>query len=163
MTLYRSLQSVGFLSLAALLLYACQPQSPTLERRTGAAGASRADTDAGVEDEVEEDNEEEEDSGAAFAMSWDDSGNAAITSYKVFIVPPDSNPRFPNASGVPIEVKSYLLGDLTLENGKYSVAVSQADVKAALGALTVEEDKYCFSLVAVNGVGNSVHSAKVCP
>ncbi|MFY7927381.1 MAG: hypothetical protein ACOVS5_00790 [Oligoflexus sp.] len=100
---------------------------------------------------------------ASFTMSWDVSTDAAIGSYKVFVVPPDRNPRFPGKTDVPIPIKTYPLAMLQRSGQKYSVTVSSDEVKTALGATTVNPNAYCFTIVAVNGVGNSAHSPLICP
>jgi hypothetical protein len=100
---------------------------------------------------------------ATFTMSWDVSADPAIVSYKVFIVPPDRNPRFPGKTDVPIEIKNYPLAALQKNGQKYTAVVSNDEIKAALGATVVNPTAYCFTIVAVNGVGNSTHSPLVCP
>lgn len=100
---------------------------------------------------------------ASYTMSWDASTDAAIVSYKVFVVPPDRNPRFPGKTDVPIQVKNYPLAALQKNGTKYTVAVTADEVKAALGATVVNSTAYCFTVVAVNGVGNSAHSPVICP
>lgn len=100
---------------------------------------------------------------ANFTMSWDASTDPAIVSYKVFIVPPDRNPRFPGKTDVPIQIKNYPLAALQKNGTKYSVAVTGDEIKAALGATVVNPTAYCFTVVAVNGVGNSAHSPVICP
>ena len=100
---------------------------------------------------------------ASYAMSWDASTDPAIVSYKVFVVPPDRNVRFPGKTDVPIQVKNYPLASLQKNGTKYTVAVTGDEVKAALGATAVNTTAYCFTVVAVNGVGNSAHSPVICP
>lgn len=100
---------------------------------------------------------------ASYTMSWDVSTDPAIVSYKVFIVPPDRNPRFPGKTDVPIQIKNYPIAALQKNGQKYSVAVSNDEIKAALGATVVNPAAYCFTIVAVNGVGNSAHSPLICP
>jgi hypothetical protein len=100
---------------------------------------------------------------ASYAMSWDASTDPAIVSYKVFVVPPDRNPRFPGKTDVPIQIKNYPLAALQKNGTKYTVAVTGDEVKAALGATAATTTTYCFTVVAVNGVGNSAHSPVICP
>ncbi len=98
---------------------------------------------------------------ANFTMSWDVSTDPAIVAYKVFIVPPDRNPRFPGKTDIPIQIKNYPLAALQKNGTKYSVVVTADEVKTALGATPAAT--YCFTVVAVNGVGNSPHSPLICP
>jgi hypothetical protein len=96
-----------------------------------------------------------------FTMSWDVADDPGIVSYKIFVVPPDRNPRFAGKTDVPIQIKNYPVAELQKNGQKYSVVVSSDEVKTALGGTTVST--YCFTVVAVNGVGNSVHSPVICP
>ncbi len=98
-----------------------------------------------------------------FTMSWDASTDPAIVSYKVFIVPPDRNSRFPGKTDVPVQIKNYPLAALQKNGLKYSVAVTSDEVKAALGATVPIPTAYCFTVVSVNAVGNSAHSPLICP
>lgn len=154
------------------IIYACTPQPEMKPRQMstsrGADDAQGSSDNSSEQDDDDDDNDNEDDddesSSGEFSMSWDDSGDANIVSYKIFFIPPDSGTRtYKNASGTPIEIKNYPLASLELEGGKYSVEVEGSDIDAAIGTLQVDEEDYCFSLVAVNAVGNSVHSAKVCP
>lgn len=100
---------------------------------------------------------------ASYTMSWDAATDPAVVSYKVFVVPPDRNPRFPGKTDVPIQVKNYPLAALQKNGTKYSVAVTSDEVKTALGTIATTTTTYCFTVVAVNAVGNSAHSPVICP
>lgn len=169
MKLNKSYISFSALVFSMTLIHACQ-QGFQYEQRDANTAASAQDSNANSDDNTSTDTNEnagEDDSSdttpvEGFNMSWDESTDASIVSYKVFFLPPDSS-RAPNASGVPIEIANYPIADLDLADGKFSLSLSDADIKSALGTLEVGQDQYCFSLVAVNNIGNSVHSAKVCP
>ncbi len=98
-----------------------------------------------------------------FTMSWDASADPAIVSYKVFLVPPDRNPRFPGKTDVPIQIKNYPLAALQKNGAKYSVTVNSDEIKTALGSTPANSAVNCFTVVAVNAVGNSAHSPVFCP
>ncbi len=166
---YKTIISSLLFFLGFLFFYACQ-QEVVYEQRanTGAAGndantGSENNNDNAATQDDDNNNDDGVANASSFSMSWDQSTDASILSYKIFFVPPDSNPRYPNASGVPIEIKNYPLADLTPNGGKYTITVTDDEVKAALGTTSVEQNQYCFSLVAVNNIGNSVHSTKICP
>ena len=152
MKLNRTYFSLITFVFGSLLIYACQ-QQPTYERRI-ATGSARVDDgdksedQTGEEETNDEENGEEETPVEGFTMAWDNSGDAAIVSYKVFLVPPDvtaagAPSRGQNASGIPIEVKNYPVAGLTDEGGKYSVTVKDEEIKAVLETLVLEQAQYC--------------------
>ncbi len=100
---------------------------------------------------------------ASYSMAWTVSADPAIVSYKVFIVPPDRNPRFPGKTDIPVQIKNYPIAGLQKNGDKYSVVVSNDEIKAALGASVVSPASPCFSIVAVNAVGNSTYAPVICP
>jgi hypothetical protein len=167
----------GYLSVTILIsiLLACQAEV-IQDSRSGTSGTTqpiRKDEEAKAGDKAAEapaDNTKPPAGNAGtpaapanYTMSWDVSADPAIVSYKVFIVPPDRNPRFPGKTDVPIQIKNYPLAALQKNGQKYSVAVSADEIKTALGATVVNPTAYCFTIVAVNGVGNSAHSPVMCP
>ncbi|HET9241071.1 MAG TPA: hypothetical protein VFO10_27650 [Oligoflexus sp.] len=161
---------------ASLLIHACQAEVIQDSRSTTngatAQSASKAD-DAKTEDKTSGSptgnttpppaNNGNPAAVTNYTMSWDASADAAVVSYKVFVVPPDRNPRFPGKTDVPIQIKNYPLASLQKNGTKYSVAVTSDEVKTALGAMAASTTTYCFTVVAVNGVGNSAHSPVICP
>jgi hypothetical protein len=176
MVLYRSSVCLSVTVLISILLHACQAEV-IQDRRTVTTGETAQpaskDGDAKPDDKnagapagnttPPAGNAGTPSAATKFTMSWDVSADPAIVSYKVFVVPPDRNPRFPGKTDVPIQIKNYPLADLQKNGQKYSVVVSSDEVKAALGATVVSPTAYCFTIVAVNGVGNSTHSPVICP
>lgn len=161
---------------ASLLIHACQAEviQDSRSTTTGATAqsASKAD-DAKADDKTSGTptgnttpapaNPGTPAAATNYTMSWDASTDAAIVSYKVFVVPPDRNPRFPGKTDVPIQIKNYPLASLQKNGTKYTVAVTSDEVKTALGAMAATTTSYCFTVVAVNNVGNSAHSPVICP
>jgi hypothetical protein len=161
--------------LISFLIHACQAEVIQDSRSTNGTTSQPARKDA--EGNAEEktagtpadstkppaDNPANAPAAANFTMSWDVSTDAAIVSYKVFIVPPDRNPRFPGKTDVPIQIKNYPIASLQKNGTKYSATVTADEIKAALGTTVVAPTAYCFTVVAVNGVGNSAHSPVMCP
>lgn len=96
-----------------------------------------------------------------FTLSWDASNDTSITACKVFLVPPGSLRRAPGSDS-PVEVQNFPMADLSPEGSKYSVKVLDATIKAAMGTRNVDPGQYCFTVVAVNNVGNSAHSRNIC-
>ncbi|MFW7378552.1 MAG: hypothetical protein ACOH5I_07095 [Oligoflexus sp.] len=164
--------SLSFLTIIAVLAYACQPQTPVRERRIispnqqGAQAGEQGENNGDATQDDEGEDEEDEAGGTppeSYSMSWDMSADPGIISYKVYIVPPDKNARFPGKTDVPVEVVSYSIDELQQDGQKYSVSVDSDLIKAALGTAVVDPAAYCFTITAVNGVGNSSHSPVICP
>jgi hypothetical protein len=161
------------LSLAAVigLVYACQSEVVKNSRQVSTSQTAQSGNIDGNNANPGENKVETPGSNAGnntpaptnFTMSWDASADAGIVSYKVFVVPPDRNPRFAGKTDVPIQVKNYPIAELQKNGEKYSVVVTSDEVKTALGSTTVSATAYCFTVVAVNGVGNSAHSPVICP
>jgi hypothetical protein len=160
----------------SLLIHACQAEVIQDSRSAGAGAAAQSTNkadDANTDDKTAGTptgntkpapaNPGTPAAAANYTMSWDASTDPAIVSYKVFVVPPDRNSRFPGKTDVPIQVKNYPLAALQKNGTKYSVAVTSDEVKTALGAMAATTTTYCFTVVAVNGVGNSAHSPVICP
>jgi len=158
----------------ATLVFACQSEEIQDNRRVIAGETAKPVTKE--DDAKSEDKKVEAPAGnpsapggapppasANYTMTWGVSADPAIVSYKVFIVPPDRNPRFPGKTDVPIQIKNYPIAGLQKNGDKYSVVVSNDEIKAALGATVVSPTAYCFSIVAVNGVGNSTYAPVICP
>ena len=122
---------------------------------TGDASADDSDGPDGSPAETVEDEEapDEEQGLTGYVFTWEPSADTNVDSYKVFVVPPEM---------VPLEVKSIPVANVVEDGTNISTSVTPDEVKAALGTATVIPADYCFSIVAVNGVGNSEHSAKVC-
>jgi hypothetical protein len=155
---------------ASLLIHACQAEVVQDSRNVttsgtaqpaGEDGNAKADTSSNTTPPPAKPGTPA--TASSYTMSWDASTNPAIVSYKVFVVPPDRNPRFPGKTDVPIQIKNYPLAALQKNGTKYSVAVTGDEIKGALGATVANAAAYCFTVVAVNGVGNSVHSPVICP
>jgi hypothetical protein len=173
----RTAVCLSSLLVGSLLIHACQAEVIQDSRSAGAGAAAQSANKA--DDAKTQDNKTAgtpTDSAkpapatpgtpaaaANYTMSWDASTDPAIVSYKVFVVPPDRNARFPGKTDVPIQVKNYPLAALQKNGTKYSVAVTSDEVKTALGAMAATTTTPCFTVVAVNGVGNSAHSPLICP
>lgn len=162
--------------LASVLIHACQAEV-VQDSRSSATG-STAQSASKADDAKADDKTSETPTGnttpppakpgtpaavANYTMSWDASTDPAVVSYKVFVVPPDRNPRFPGKTDVPLQIKNYPLAALQKNGTKYTVAVTSDEVKTALGATAPTVTAPCFTVVAVNGVGNSPHSPVICP
>ncbi|WP_141733162.1 hypothetical protein [Oligoflexus tunisiensis] len=155
----------------AALVHACQPEG--IQDSRGAATGATAPQASKADDAAPEDKKPGAPAtntgntpaapAANYTMTWDVSADAAIVSYKVFVVPPDRNPRFPGKLDVPVQIKNYPIADLQKNGEKYSVVVSSDEIKAALGSTVTTPISYCFTIVAVNAVGNSSHSPVICP
>lgn len=182
MTMTQVALSLSGIVLASMLIHACQAEVIQDNRGavSGTAQSQRAEesksdeTNADTEDqkvEVEsaqdtkqpEPKAETPPSSTKYTMSWDVSADPAVVAYKVFVVPPDRNPRFPGKTDIPVQVKNFPLAALQSNGQKYSIAVTSDEVKTALGSTVVNGAAYCFTVVAVNGVGNSAHSPLICP
>jgi type II secretory pathway pseudopilin PulG len=148
--------------LAALLIHACQAEV-VRDGRSVTAGGTAQPASANEQAKAGTSTPGTPATAASYTMSWDASTDPAIVSYKVFVVPPDRNPRFPGKTDVPIQIKNYPLATLQKNGTKYSVAVTGDEIKAVLGATVVNAAAYCFTVAAVNGVGNSAHSPVICP
>ena len=169
MNIFRTKRVTKLLAASIFLLIACQ-DGQVYERREIASGSSNSAAPTG--DAVdgngpgeadEEAAEEAAEAPAAYTMAWDNAADPAIQSYKVFILPPDNGTAtYKNLSGVPIEVKNIPVADLVADGAQQKVSISDAEIKAALGVIEIDPALYCFSLVAVNAVGNSVHTTKSC-
>lgn len=157
----------------ATLVYACQPE--VIQDNRGVITGGKAQPASQEDDAKSEDKPAElpKDSSsraggtpppsASFTLAWNVSADPTLLSYKVFIVPPDRNPRFPGKTDVPIQIRNYPIASLSKIGEKYSVTVSTEEIKTALGATALNPAAYCFTVVAVNGVGNSTHSPVICP
>lgn len=168
----------------SLLIHACQAEviqdnrgavaggrpQPAAAQAEDATGAD-SDQDQGA-DQVTQDTQPEADKDkdkpaplppTVYSMSWDASADPGVVSYKVFLVTPDRNPRFPGKTDVPLPIKNLPLAALQKDGTKYTVKVNSDEVKAALGTTVVNPTAYCFTIVAVNAVGNSAHSPVICP
>jgi len=161
----------------ATLVFACQSEEIQDNRRVTAGGTTQP---ASKEEDAKPEDKKVEvpaskpvppvgapagtpPAAASYTMGWTVSADPAIVSYRVFIVPPDRNPRFPGKTDVPIQIKNYPIAGLQKNGDKYSVIVSNDEIKAALGASVVSPAAPCFSIVAVNAVGNSTYSPVICP
>ncbi|SMF60387.1 hypothetical protein [Pseudobacteriovorax antillogorgiicola] len=158
MTLKHSIVSVSVLLSGVWLLYACQPTPEIKPRRTLASGEAGTENNTGDSSAEGEDQSAgdggEEAPAEVFSMSWDNAADPGITAYKLFLIPPGE---------LPLEISSTAIADLVLEGNQYSLSVTDAQIKEALGTTVVDPSAYCFSILAVNGVGNSQHSPKICP
>ena len=171
---------VATLSASMLFALACQQGIDYESQRSIASGnasgggnAEQAVSDDALseEEEAEEEEEGEEDAAVvapdgAFTMAWTNPANPAIVGYKVFVLPPDNGSvgnNFANLSGVPIEIKNTPVAQLIEEGDVQKVFVTGAEINAGLTGLQIDPAApLCFTLVAVNAVGNSVHTNKSC-
>lgn len=151
----------------AALIHACQQQPQITERQIASSRAetgnpSGDDLSSETGDESGDDTSDSE-SPKNFTLTWDSSADAAILSYKVFVVPPGILTRAPGTFNVPIQVKDVAIGDLETVDNKYNMNLSTDEINTALGAAIVDSKDFCFTIVAVNAIGNSAHSPKICP
>jgi len=173
MNMTKTAFGLSFTVCLALLAHACQPE-PIQDHRSATTGRT-AQPASGADDANSNGNNTNTQvppantgttatpaAPANYTMTWDVPADAAIVSYKVFLVPSDQNPRFPGKTDVPIQIKNYPLAELQKNGQKYSVVVSSDQIKTALGTTPAPATK-CFSIVAVNGVGNSSYSPVICP
>lgn len=147
-------------------LAACYSDTEYVEQRSNQSNARQDSRQPSADDDLKKNPQQpapDAGPGNSFSMSWDMSTDSSIIAYKVFIVPPDQNFRFKGKYDVPIEVKMMPLSGLKTNNGKYEVSVTSSEISSVLGNVTLQSGEYCFSLVAVNNVGNSIHSGVVCP
>lgn len=162
--------SLSLMAAITTLIYACQQEAQVRERRIFSPSPQGAQT--GQETENNESDATQSDATTnpvgqsprgSYQMSWNISADPEIISYKVYIVPPDRNVRFSGKTDVPIEIMDYAIDELQQNGEKYSVTVGSDLIKAALGTTGLDPAAYCFTVVSVNEVGNSIHSPAICP
>ena len=150
--IFKLIASLVAFTFGILVLKACeQPAIKTSSRTQIATGDSANQEQPSRQEEPEPEPEPET---TDFQFSWTDANDANITEYKVFLVAPEN---------VPQEIKRVAMADITTAEGTSTVNITKEEVQTILGDTILAAGETCFTIVAVNGVGNSQHSDKVCP
>lgn len=133
------------------LVWSCFPSEKLTDKRSSIGAATIEPVDDPLASNTEEN----------YKLSWDLSEDASIIAYKIFVVPPGSLARAPGSDG-PVEVNMIPVADLIAQDGKYAIEISDSQIMTALGSTDMGPMKPCFTLVAVNNIGNSAHSPRIC-